>query len=135
MADIMMQLGAYQFSINTAAYQELKRSNAYSWAAQERFGKPEALQYTGPGSETLSLDGVIFPGFKAGRGQLEAMRREAAKGEPLQLVDGLGHIHGQWVVERIDETQSRFAQKGVPLRQTFSLQLRKYDNGPSVSNA
>ncbi|WP_408938996.1 hypothetical protein [Haematospirillum jordaniae] len=35
----------------------------------------------------------------------------------------------------MDETQSRFAQKGVPMRQTFSLQLRKYDDGPSVSNA
>ena len=41
---VMMQLGAFQFSISTAAYQELTRRSEYRWASQDRFGKQPNLQ-------------------------------------------------------------------------------------------
>lgn len=132
MADVMMQLGEYQFSVNTAAYQDLRRSSEYRWKNQERVGQLDALQYTGQGSDTITLSGVVFPGYKGGTGQLNAMRAQAGTGQPLLLVDGQGFIHGRWVIEKIDEQQAVFARAGVPRRQQFSLQLRKYDNGPEV---
>lgn len=132
MADVMMQLGGYQFSVNTAAYQDLRRSSEYRWKNQERVGQLDALQYTGQGSDTITLSGVVFPGYKGGTGQLNAMRAQAGTGQPLLLVDGQGFIHGRWVIEKIDEQQAVFARAGVPRRQQFSLQLRKYDNGPEV---
>jgi len=36
MNETMMALGDYRFSVDTAAYQELKRSQAYRWQPQER---------------------------------------------------------------------------------------------------
>ena len=39
-ADYMLALGAYRFSVDTAAYQELRRTAEYRWRAQERLGKP-----------------------------------------------------------------------------------------------
>lgn len=132
MADVMMQLGGYQFSVNTAAYQDLRRSSEYRWKNQERVGQLDALQYTGQGSDTITLSGVVFPGYKGGTGQLDAMRAQAGTGQPLLLVDGQGFIHGRWVIEKIDEQQAVFARAGVPRRQQFSLQLRKYDNVPEV---
>jgi len=134
MAEIMMQLGSYQFGIDTAAYQEFSRSTEYRWPSQERVGQMDALQYTGPGSDSVTLTGLVFPEWNGGTGQLDDMRREASKGEPLIMVDGLGRIHGQWVIERVEETQSTFAQRGVARRQAFTLQIRKYDDGPNVSN-
>jgi phage protein U len=128
----MMQLGVYQFSVNTAAYQDLRRSSEYRWKNQERVGQLDALQYTGQGSDTITLSGVVFPGYKGGTGQLNAMRAQAGTGQPLLLVDGQGFIHGRWVIEKIDEQQAVFARAGVPRRQQFSLQLRKYDNGPNL---
>jgi len=45
----MLQLGSFQFSIQSTAYQTLQRSIEYRWPAQDRFGKEPALQYVGPG--------------------------------------------------------------------------------------
>lgn len=129
MNDVMLQLGSYQFSISTAAYQELRRVTEYRWSPQERIGQRDALQFTGPGADSVTLNGVVFPGYRGGTGQLDAMRTEAGKGRPLLLVDGLGFVHGRWVIERVEEQQGVFARAGVPRRQGFGLQLRKYDDG------
>ena len=130
--DVMMQLGGYQFSVNTAAYQELRRNTDFKWSAQDLIGRLDALQFTGPGQDTITVQGAVFPHFKGGTGQLDAMRAEASKGKPLLLVDGRGRVHGLWIIERIEETQAVFAQAGVPLRQGFNMQLRKYGDGVTV---
>ena len=95
-APVMMQLGAFQFGINTAAYQGLSRSDEWRWPGQERFGQAPALQHTGPGATTITLDGILYPEWRAGLGQLDAMRAEAGKGKPLVLVDGRGQALGMW---------------------------------------
>ena len=87
----MLALGEYRFSISAAAYQELTRAAEYRWAAQERLGRRPARQYLGPGEETISLRGVIHPHYRGGPGQLDRMRAEAAKGEPLLLTGGDGN--------------------------------------------
>ena len=125
-APIMMQLGAFQFGINTAAYQGLSRSDEWRWPDQGRFGQAPALQYTGPGATTITLDGILYPEWRGGLGQLDAMRAEAGKGRPLVLVDGRGQALGMWVIERVDETQGTFAAGGVARRIEFTLQLKRF---------
>lgn len=123
---VMMQLGTFQFGINTAAYQGLSRSDEWRWPDQERFGQAPALQYTGPGATTITLDGILYPEWRGGLGQLDAMRAEAGKGRPLVLVDGRGQALGMWVIERVDESQSIFAAGGVARRVEFTLQLKRF---------
>lgn len=123
---VMMQLGAFQFGINTAAYQGLSRSDEWRWPDQERFGQAPALQHTGPGTTTITLDGILYPEWRGGLGQLDAMRAEAGKGRPLVLVDGRGQALGMWVIERVDETQGTFAAGGVARRIEFTLQLKRF---------
>lgn len=123
---VMMQLGTFQFGINTAAYQGLSRSDEWRWPDQERFGQAPALQYTGPGATTITLDGILYPEWRGGLGQLDAMRAEAGKGKPLVLVDGRGQALGMWVIERVDESQSIFAAGGVARRVEFTLQLKRF---------
>lgn len=125
-APVMMQLGAYQFGIRTAAYQGLNRSDEWRWPAQDRYGAEAALQFTGPGAVSMTLDGVVFPEWRGGLGQIEAMRQEAGKGRPLILVDGRGQALGMWVIESISETQGTFAAGGVARRVEFSLQLKRF---------
>lgn len=125
-APVMMQLGAFQFGINTAAYQGLSRSDEWRWPDQERFGQAPALQYTGPGATTVTLDGILYPEWRGGPGQLDAMRAEAGRGKPLVLVDGRGQALGMWVIERVDESQSIFAAGGVARRVEFTLQLKRF---------
>lgn len=127
--DVMLQLGSYQFSVDTAAYQELKRSTEYRWKAQERIGQIDALQFTGVGADTITLTGVIFTAYKGGAKQVDAMRTEAAKGNALILVDGIGFVHGRWVIEKIEETQDAFVVAGIPRKQQFTLQIKRYSDG------
>lgn len=133
--NVMMTLGGFQFGISTAAYQELRRKTEYRWPAQERFMQGEALQYVGPGADTITLPGVIYPGFRGGTGQLDAMRALAAQGTPHMLITGAGSVLGEWVVERIEEGQSVFAAAGAPRKQEFTMSLRKYAGPASVGGA
>lgn len=125
--NIMMQLGTFQFCIQTAVYQELIRKNEYKWPSQHRFGQRPSRQFVGVGDETIQLPGVIYPEYRGGFQQVEAMRRMAARGQPLLLVDGLGKLWGQYVIESIDEKQSLFAAFGAPRKMEFSISLARFD--------
>ena len=57
------------------------------------------------------------------------MRRTAELGLPLPMVAGTGRILGIWVVEGVREGQRKFATHGAPLRQDFTLNIRRYDGG------
>lgn len=128
----MLTLGQFSFSLDTATYQELKRSTEYRWKSQERINNPDAFQFTGTAPDSMTLSGVVFPVFRGGFGQVEAMRVEAAQGTPLMLTDGYGGVHGRWVITRIDEQQSTFLPGGAPRKQKFTLQLRSHDDGRKV---
>lgn len=129
MAEVMMQLGFFQFSLDNAAYQRLSRSTEYRWAGQPRLGTNDALQFTGLGADTIEFEGVIYPHFRGGLKQLDKMRNQASIGVPLSLVSGLGKVLGLWVVEAISEGQEVFAAQGVPHRQDFTMRITRYDGG------
>ena len=129
MGKTMMQLGGYQFSIDNAAYQELTRSSEYRWAAQNRIGATDALQFTGTAGDTIELRGVIYPYYKGGLGQIDSMRTQASIGWPLPLVSGRGKVLGLWVVEAVRGGESVFDQSGIARRQEFEIRLRRYDGG------
>lgn len=122
----MLALGDYRFSLATAAYQELLRTTAYRWPLQPRLGRRPSRQFVGPGDETISLDGQIYPHYRGGLGQIDKMRESAATGEPLQLVTGAGQVLGDWVIERIEETQRLFLDDGRPRSLAFRLDLAAY---------
>ena len=126
MNNLLLALGNYRFSINTAAYQTLARTSEYRWATQERLTQRPAKQFIGLGNETIELDGVIFPHYKGGLDQLEKMRAEAKKGKPLTLVDGLGNVWGLWVIESIEETQTELLNNGQPRKIEFRLSISHY---------
>lgn len=128
----MLRIGSFSFNVNTAAYQSLKRSTEYKWSAQERFGQLDALQFTGPGQDSITLDGVILPAYRGGTGQIENLRRLAALGMPQLLMSGLGDIMGLWVIEAVEEGQGVFAALGIPRRQEFTLRIRKYSDGIAI---
>ena len=129
MAEVMMQFGVLQFSIDGAAYQRLTRSTEYRWARQPRIGMNDAMQFTGYGPETIEIEGVVYPHFRGGLGQVDRMRRQAGVGIPMPLVSGVGRVLGLWVVEAISEGQEVFAKQGIPHRQDFTMRMARYDGG------
>lgn len=124
--DTMLALGAFRFSISTAAYQQLERQSSYKWEEVERFGQPPLMQYCGYDSETISLKGTILPEYKGGLGQMSQMRVQASLGIALPLVTGTGNYYGLWVVESITEAQEVFWSNGQPRKIDFQINLKKY---------
>lgn len=125
-SEIMMALGEYRFSVSTAAYNDFRRNTAWRWASQQRLGRLPAKQYLGPGEDTIEMGGTIYPHYNGGLKQIDSMRDEAGKGEPLLLVDGLGNVWGKWCILLIEENQSRHLGNGAPLKQGFRLRLENY---------
>lgn len=122
----LMALGPFRFSIGTAAYETLERSDTYRWEAQERIGRHPAMQFIGAGQTTVTLDGRVYPFNRGGLGQIETMRGVARAGAPQFLISGTGRIFGRFVVMSVDETQTYFFPNGAPRRQDFVLSLKSY---------
>ncbi|WP_018694452.1 phage tail protein [Algicola sagamiensis] len=116
----------YRFSLNTATYQNKNRTTNYRWAQLDRLQQQPGLQFLGPGEDTLEISGVIYPHFRGGFGQLDAMREEAGKGEPFILVKGTGEVFGKFAIESITEEQEQLSRDGTPKKVSFSLSLRKF---------
>lgn len=112
MSETMMALGAFRFSLDTAAYQDFKRSQTYRWQSQERLLRRPALQFLGLGEETIELNGLIYPHFRGGLTQVETMRVEANKGSRLVLVDGLGFVWGSGSSNRSAKAKRFSSQTG-----------------------
>ena len=124
--NMMMILGAYRFCIGNAAYQNLVRTTEYNWVEQKRILGEPAMQFIGIGTDTIKLDGVVYPQFKGGLRQVTLMRVQAGLGIPLMLISGNGMAFGRWCIVDIDETQTTFMADGSARKIAFSLTLKKY---------
>lgn len=125
----MAQLGQYQFSLETAAFDQLKRATEYLWKGQNRIGRRPAQQFLGMGEDTITLQGTIYPHFRGGLGQLDAMRTAAGRGEPLALIyafETAGQYAGRWCIRSISDERSVFIRNGAARKIDFALTLVAY---------
>jgi phage protein U len=116
----------YFFNLDTAAFDELRRSTEFRWASQERLSRRPAQQGVGMGDEKITLRGAIFPGFKGGLKQLDTLRTLGAQLKPLTLTTGYGDVLGTWCLKSIEEEQSSLMQGGIPRKQGFTLEFVRY---------
>ena len=131
---VMLALGPFRFEMGHATYQSLAVSQSWRWPEQARIGREPALQFTGREPAEIRLQGVLFPGFDAGLAQVEEMRELADRGEPLQLVDGLGRVWGAWVIVEVGDTRSVLMDDGQPRRIAFELKLKSYGEDNIVTD-
>ena len=122
---MMMILGMFVFSIPTATYQSLQRSTNWRHASNSRYGAAPAYQFTGPGEDTISLDGSIVPEFGS-QLSLTAIRLMGDTGKSFPLIAGI------WKIDSIDETQTYFFKNGQPRKVEFSLKISKTKSAGSL---
>jgi len=116
----------YFFNLDTAAFDELRRSTAFRWASQERLTRRPAQQAIGMGDEKLTLKGAIFPGFRGGIKQLDTLRNLGGKLQPMTLTTGYGDVLGTWCMTSVEEEQSALLGGGIPRKQGFTLEFVRY---------
>ncbi len=131
---VMLALGPFRFEMGHATYQSLAMSQSWRWPEQARIGREPALQFTGREAVEIRLQGLLFPGFDAGLSQVEEMRELADRGEPLQLVDGLGRVWGAWVIVEVGDTRSVLMDDGQPRRVGFDMKLKAYGEDETVTD-
>jgi uncharacterized protein len=122
----LFQLGSFQFDLPNGVPQTLDRQADYRWEEQDRLFREPAAQFLGPGSQAISLSGVLFPGFSGRQSTMEQLRQQAAQGAPEMLTDGLGRIYGKWGIRRVREQQNTFAPGGGARQISFDVELVKY---------
>ena len=123
----------FYFNLDTAAFDELKRSSEYRWASQERLSRRPAQQAVSMGEERITLSGSIYGGFKGGIKQLDTLRSIGAQLQPLGLTTGYGDVLGNWCLKNIEEEQSALLQGGIPRKQGFTLEFVRY--GDDLQNS
>jgi phage protein U len=132
MLGILILLGPFRFSLATAAPDEITRASAWTWAEIERIGSAPAMQFIGERAELISIRGRIIPGFTGGVEQLAQMRALAGLGIPMFLVDGMGRVHGNWVIESLTDSGGNYFSNGSPRIVDFDLAIKKYNDGTGI---
>lgn len=125
MSRISMALGPFMFRAHGFGYSGLGRTLDTGWAAVETAGGLDALQWTGPRSETLTITGVLFPQEFGGIGTLEGLRLAASSGVAMNLVSLGGAVLGRHAVQKISEDRMYMNRQGVPGRVSYSLELKR----------
>jgi phage protein U len=127
----MLRLGDFNFALHIAVPQEMRRSAEYKWPSQERFGQLPALQFTGPGEETITLPGVVYPQWRGSANAMAKLRAMGARGQPYLLMDAQGNMYGRWVIKGVEETRSAFAAFTMPRKIEFNVTLQRFDGADS----
>ncbi|WP_110710516.1 phage tail protein [Salinicola sp. CR57] len=125
---MLMALGMFVFETRSVPYQQLQRASAWRHAAQSRVGARPAYQYLGPGSDTLTLSGILLPEFTGGRLELDVLRQMASQGNAWPLIEGTGRQYGLWVITQVDETSSELLRDGTAGKIEFFLSLEHVDD-------
>ena len=129
---MMMALGLYVFGLYTVPYQQLQRQSNWRHPSVSRIGKRPARQFTGPGDDTFTLSGVLYPALTGGKISLAALRAMADEGLAWPLIEGTGIFYGLYVIEEISETDSTFFPDGAPRKIEFSMKLTRVDDEPNL---
>jgi phage protein U len=122
----LFQLGGFQFSLQNGTPQRLDWDANYRWEEQGRLLRDPAQQFLGPGSQQITLDGTLYPGFSGRQSTMEQLRSLAREGKPLMLTDGLGKVFGKWAIKQVREGKGTFAPGGGAREISFSVQLVYY---------
>lgn len=135
---VMLQLGDFQFSVDTAAYERLRRTDVFRWVPQDPVSAPTSLQAQSLGLSKISLEGVIFTtydrsGVPVGTYQLDRIRALAGRMQPLVLTDGRGNVYDLWCVDLLEVGESTFFGNGAARKQEFTINLTKF--GGNINGA
>jgi len=125
---MMLALGGYFFSVDTAAFQQLDHLRAWNWVEDEVIDQAPNLQFTGAAAETITLEGTIYPQYKGGTLQMEALSLLAGRGVPMLMVSGVGMVLGFWVIVSIEQKKNKFIGGGQPRRIEFFIHLKRFGN-------
>ncbi len=131
---MMLALGLFVFELNTAPYQQLQRQTQWRHPSNSRVGQRPARQFIGPGDDSITLTGTLYPEITGGRVSLAMLRAMADTGRAWPLIQGDGKIYGEYVIEDMSETASTFFRDGTARQIDFSIKLARTDDSTPLGD-
>ncbi|MFP2768343.1 phage tail protein [Oceanisphaera sp. KMM 10153] len=125
---MMMTLGYFVFSRQTLPYQSEQDEKAWRHPSVSRIGARPSSQFLGPDNQTKTLGGVLLPEITGGTPSLKQLEEMGDTGKAYPLIDGLGQMHGMFVIEGISTTKTEFFKDGAARRIEFSIKLKRVDD-------
>ena len=124
-----MALGAFAFEAPGFSFQGLQRRVQTPWADVAVAQTLNQQQWTGPTSEEVTINGVVFQVEFGGQGSLDGIIAAANAGVPLMLVSGSedeGIIHGMFTIQSVSEDRSFITGSGTAGKNAYSIALKRY---------
>ncbi|WP_426578406.1 phage tail protein [Xenorhabdus stockiae] len=122
---MMMIYGMFVFMLKTTPYQSLNRTMDWRHVKNDRVGKFAKWQYAGPGEDSITLNGMLYPEVTGGDISLEVLRTMAFSAKPWPLIEGTGMIYGMFVIDSLTESRTEFFANGKARRIEFTLSLKR----------
>jgi len=129
-SDHLASLGMFIFGMDGPGFNELQRRSDWKWGATERYGARDALQFTGPGEDKITIEGMLVPelaGLAGSASDLDRLREMAAQGEAWTLTLGNGTIVGEYVIAAVDDRQRNFVMGGMARMIDFAVDLIRFE--------
>lgn len=128
---VTMAFGSFMFSAHGFGFRDVSRKLDTSWAEIETIGRLNALQWMGPRSDTLIINGVLFPEEWGGEATLEGVRLAAINGLPLMLVAMNGQVFGNHAIQKFEEDRTVHDRYGSPGRNAYSIEAKRVETSLS----
>ena len=125
---MMMALGLFVFSLDTAPYSEFQRQVGWRHPGNNRVGRRPSHQFTGPDDETITLSGKLMPELSGGDLTLTVLELMGDSGDSYTLIEGTGRYYGQFVIDSLDTKKSVFFQDGKARVCDFTIKLTRVDD-------
>ena len=120
----MLQIGPVQFTVRGPGYDSLAHAARFEWPAQGRFGRRDALQFTGEGEESVQVQGTIYTDHMTGAGAIRQLKALARV--PQMVVAGSGDVLGLWSIVDVTNVQTYAKADGTPRKIEFTVVLLRY---------
>lgn len=128
MSTVLMALGPFRFSIDSALLQRIDRRYPFRHIDQDLVGRAPGSQFLGPGVERIQLPCLVYPLFLPGSGlsQIEAMREAGATGRPLMLAAGTGRVLGNYTIRNVDDMREHLLPGGIAQKIDCMVEIARY---------
>ena len=131
-----MMLGGYAFEALGFGYQNIKRKVNTPWVEISVGQDLNPQQWTGPTSDEVTIQGVLFPEEFGGQSQLDGIISAQLAGTEMMLVSGdamEGVIRGMFTVQSVEEDQTYHDAKGMPRRNAYVISLKRIRSDAAAS--
>lgn len=126
MNDHLIAIGMFVFRTDGPTFDELERRVDFKWEASPRYGERDALQFTGPGEDKITISGKLVPEIAGSYSDIETLREMGDIGEVQDVVLGTGKVLGQYVIKAVDDRQESIVAGGMARVVDFAVDLLRH---------